>query len=96
MKRLRTLVVMHKTLVPPDTLEGHSDKEIEEWRTEYDIISTLRAIGHEVRCLGVLDSLTELRTAATEWKPDVVFNLLEEFDGIVGVLEQFSVSVRAS
>jgi D-alanine-D-alanine ligase len=31
----------------------------------------------------VLDSLTELRAAITDWKPDVVFNLLEEFGGIV-------------
>jgi D-alanine-D-alanine ligase len=31
----------------------------------------------------VLDSLTELRSAITDWKPDLVFNLLEEFDGIV-------------
>ena len=36
-----------------------------------------------MRCLGVLDSLTELRSAIADWKPDIVFNLLEEFDGIV-------------
>jgi D-alanine-D-alanine ligase len=30
-----------------------------------------------------LDSLTELRSAIADWKPDVVFNLLEEFNGIV-------------
>ena len=83
MKRLRTLVVMHTTLVPPDTLEGHSAKEIEEWRTEYDVVSTLKKSGHEVRCLGISDSLEELRSVITEWKPEIVFNLLEEFDGIV-------------
>ena len=44
MKRLRTLVVVHSTLVPPDTLEGHSEKEIEEWRTEYDVVSTLKKV----------------------------------------------------
>jgi D-alanine-D-alanine ligase len=33
--------------------------------------------------MGVLDSLTELRSAIADWKPDVVFNLLEEFNGIV-------------
>ncbi|MGA2564082.1 MAG: D-alanine--D-alanine ligase, partial [Steroidobacteraceae bacterium] len=54
-----------------------------EWRTEYDVVSTLRAAGHHVRTLGVLDSLTELRAALLEWKPEVVFNLLEEFNGIV-------------
>src|ERR1700739_3043241 len=83
MRRLRTLVVVHASLVPPESLEGHSDKEIEEWRTEYDVTATLRKLGHEVRCVGVLDSLTELRSAIADWEPDVVFNLLEEFDGIV-------------
>jgi D-alanine-D-alanine ligase len=83
MKKLRTLVVVHASLVPPENLEGHTEREINEWRTEYDVTSTLRKAGHEVRCLGVLDSLTELRTAIAEWKPDIVFNLLEEFDGIV-------------
>jgi D-alanine-D-alanine ligase len=83
MRRLRTLVVVHASLVPPESLEGHSEKEIDEWRTEYDVTSTLRQLGHEVRCVGVLDSLTELRTAIADWEPDIVFNLLEEFDGIV-------------
>jgi D-alanine-D-alanine ligase len=83
MKKLRALVVVHASLVPPESLEGYTDKQIEEWRTEYDVTATLRKAGHEVRCLGVLDSLTELRTAIADWKPDIVFNLLEEFDGIV-------------
>jgi len=83
MKKQRTLVVMHESLVPPEKLEGHTAKEIEEWRTEYDVTTTLRKCGHEVLCLGVLDSLTELRSAIADWKPDVVFNLLEEFNGIV-------------
>jgi D-alanine-D-alanine ligase len=83
MKPLRTLVVVHSSLLPPDSLEGFSAKQIDEFRTEYDVVSTLRAAGHEVQNLGVLDSLTELRTALIEWKPEVVFNLLEEFNGIV-------------
>jgi D-alanine-D-alanine ligase len=83
MKPLRTLVVAHSSLLPPDTLEGYTDKQIDEWRTEYDVVSTLRKSGHDVRTLGVLDSLTELRAALLDWKPEVVFNLLEEFNGIV-------------
>lgn len=83
MKRCRILVVLHPSLIPPDSLEGHDPKAIEEWRTEYDVIHTLRGAGHEVRALGVLDSLSELRSAVADWKPDIVFNLLEEFDGIV-------------
>ncbi len=83
MKPLRTLVVMHESLVPPDKLEGYSEKEIDEWRTEYDVISHLKKAGHEVKPLGVRDSLTQLRDEIAEWKPQIVFNLLEEFDGIV-------------
>src|SRR5580704_18857409 len=91
MKKLRVLVVLHSSLVPPDSLEGRTEKEIAEWRTEYDVISTLKARGHEVLCVGVLDSLTELRTSIADWKPDLVFNLLEEFDGI-GTYDQHVVA----
>jgi D-alanine-D-alanine ligase len=79
----RVLVLVHSTLVPPDSLKGLSEREIDEWRTEYDVISQLKAAGHEVMPLGMSDSLSELRRAISDWKPDVVFNLLEEFDGIV-------------
>ena len=83
MKRLRALAIVHSTLVPPDSLEGATPKQIEEWRTEYDVISHLKAAGHEVRAIGISDSLSELRRAILDWKPDIIFNLLEEFDGIV-------------
>jgi D-alanine-D-alanine ligase len=83
MKKLRTLVVVHASLVPPDSLQGLEPRQVEELQTEFDVISTLRKGGHEVLPLGVLDSLTELRSAVADWKPDIVFNLLEEFDGIV-------------
>lgn len=83
MKKLRILVVVHQSLVPPESTAGLCDQEIDEFRTEFDVIQTLRTAGHEVRVLGVLDSLSELRTAISEEKPDLVFNLLEEFNGIV-------------
>lgn len=83
MKKLRALVLVHSTLVPPESLVGASEKEISEWRTEYDVITHLKAAGHEVMPLGLSDSLSELRRAIIGWKPDIVFNLLEEFDGIV-------------
>jgi D-alanine-D-alanine ligase len=78
MKPLRVLVLVHITLVPPDSLEGFSEKEIFTWKTEYDVVSTLRALGHEVKALGLEDEIAPLREAITGWKPDIVFNLLEE------------------
>jgi D-alanine-D-alanine ligase len=81
-KPLRILVLMHPTLVPPDSSEGFTEKEIFEWKTEYDVVSTLRKLGHDVRPLGVQDELMPIRTAIAEWKPHIVFNLLEEFHGL--------------
>ncbi|MCW5729246.1 MAG: ATP-grasp domain-containing protein [Alphaproteobacteria bacterium] len=81
MKRLRVLVLMHPDLLPPDTLEGYGEQEINAWKTEYDVVSTLRASGHDVRPLGVQDELKPIREAIEEWHPHVVFNLLEQFHG---------------
>ena len=81
MKHLRVLVLMHPELVPPDSLEGHSEQEIHDWKTEYDVVSTLRAAGHDVRPLGVQDELKPIRDEIESWRPDVVFNLLEQFHG---------------
>jgi len=80
--KLRILVLMHPTLVPPDSLKGQPAEEVHRWKTEYGVVTTLRKIGHEVRPLGVQDELNPIRVAAEEWKPDVVFNLLEEFYGL--------------
>jgi len=82
MKRLRILVAVHESLIPPDSLAGQPESAINEWRTEFDVVSHLKHAGHDVRCIGLLDSLTELRATIQDWKPHVVFNLLEEFDGI--------------
>jgi D-alanine-D-alanine ligase len=81
MKRLRILVLMHPDFVPPDSLDGHSEKEIFTWKTEYDVVSTLRAAGHDVKPLGVQDELKPIRDEVADWNPHVVFNLLEQFHG---------------
>jgi D-alanine-D-alanine ligase len=39
-------------------------------------------MGHEVLPLGVRDDLSVIRNTIQEWRPDITFNLLEEFDGI--------------
>ena len=80
-KKLRVIALVREDLVPPDTLEGVEAKEKEEWRTEYDVVSTLRKMGHEVRPVAVGGELGAIREAIEEHRPHVSFNLLEEFDG---------------
>jgi D-alanine-D-alanine ligase len=83
MRRLRILVLVHETLVPPETLDGVGESAAAEYRTEFDVVSCLRESGHDVRPIGIGDSLTELRATIQDWQPQVCFNLLEEFGGIV-------------
>jgi D-alanine-D-alanine ligase len=83
MKQLRILVLLHPDLMPPESSKGYSEQEINVWKTEYDVVSTLRAAGHEVRPLGVRDELKPIREEIEAFKPDVVFTLLEQFRGEV-------------
>src|SRR5216110_85036 len=80
--RLRVLALVHRHLIPPVKVEEGTDIVSAPWRTEYDVISTLTGLGHEVQALGVHDDLGEIRRLATEWKPHIAFNLLEGFDDI--------------
>jgi len=82
MRKLRVLVLMHEDLVPPETLEGYTLKEIIEWKSEFDVVEGIGALGHQPRSLGVRSDLGKIRSAIEEWKPHVAFNLLEEFHGI--------------
>jgi D-alanine-D-alanine ligase len=80
--RLRIVALVHRHLIPPQTVEEGTDITAAPWRTEYDVISTLTTAGHEVQALGVHDDLGEIRRLVTEWKPHIAFNLLEGFDDI--------------
>ena len=91
MKKMRVLVLVREGLIPPDTLDGHSEKEIAEWKVEFDVISTLKELRHQVRTLGVFDDLGPIRRAIQGWSPHIVFMLLEEFHG-VGTYDQAVVS----
>jgi len=81
--KLRVVALVHQHLVPPAEIEQGTDITAAPWRTEYDVISTLNAMGHEVKALPVHDDLGEIRRLVTEWKPQIAFNLLEGFDDVV-------------
>lgn len=79
---MRIMALMHADLIPPDSIEGRRDEEIAPWKTEFDVVTTLQELGHEVLPLGVRGDLTVIRDTINDWKPEVAFNLLEEFDGV--------------
>lgn len=81
MKKLRVLMLVHYTLVPPDDLKARNDPRIAKYRTEFDVKQALLALGHEVQVVGVYDDLAPIRKTVEEWKPHIAFNLLEDFAG---------------
>ncbi|MGZ8869139.1 MAG: D-alanine--D-alanine ligase family protein, partial [Thermoanaerobaculia bacterium] len=98
-KRLRVVALMHPSTVPPDNPEDYSERQAYEWKTEFDVMKTLKKLGHNVRAVAVRDELAPIRSVIEEWKPDVVFNLLEEFLGqqefdhhVVSYLEMMQVA----
>jgi D-alanine-D-alanine ligase len=78
---VRLLALVHDHLVPPEDTTGIDVREA-EWKMEYDVIETLREIGHEVRVLGIHDDLSGIRLAVEDFKPRIVFNLMEAFAGV--------------
>lgn len=79
MRKRRVLLLVREDYVPPESIEGLSDKEIKPWKGEFDVREGLLERGHEVEVLGVDDDLDALDAAVRRYKPHVVFNLLEEF-----------------
>ena len=81
MRKLRVLMLVHYTLVPPEDITDGDDPRIEKYQTEYDVKIALLSLGHEVTIVGVYDDLAPIRKNIEDWKPHIVFNLLEDFAG---------------
>ncbi|MFQ5492027.1 MAG: ATP-grasp domain-containing protein [Phycisphaerae bacterium] len=82
MKKLRILALMDESFVPPDSIGDLTAKQAAPFKTEYDVVSTLRSAGHQVHILGVAEELKQVRHAIRDFGPHLVFNLLEEFQGV--------------
>ena len=81
MKPRRVLALVHEELVPPPDATADASLEA-DWKMEYDVLTFLRSMGHEVLPLGVGDDLRVIRTAIDEWQPQIAFNLMEHFRGV--------------
>ncbi len=94
MKKLRVLVLMQGDRAPPPDAEKLSPKEFEQYRADHNVLTALTAAGHDVAPLALEDELAPLREALEEHRPQIVFNLVDQFRGlatydtnVVGYLE---------
>ena len=69
------------SIPPPKDVSTAPVRGSEYWRTEYDVLEALATLGHQTKILGGLSELTDVRECLQDWKPKVVFNLMEEFRG---------------
>jgi D-alanine-D-alanine ligase len=79
LRKLKIAVLLQKGLIPPASKKGFTEDEVNEWIVEYDIISTLKSMGHDILPVEMYGELDALRTALDEFKPHIAFNLLEEY-----------------
>lgn len=98
MKKLRVLAVMHEGMLPPENATG-KDSLTAPWKMEYDVLTHLKAMGHELHTLEIASDLGAIRRTIEGFRPQIVFNLLEDFadvpiydQNVVSYLELLRVS----
>ncbi len=77
--RVTVLFDMNRQVEPNETFSMRELRKDEQKPTEADVITCLRALGHEVEMLAVYDDVGEMFGRITKFAPDVVFNLCESF-----------------
>ena len=80
-KKLKILGVLDKDLIPPENIKELPEEVQKKYENEYDVISTLQELGHEIKIVGVAKDVTVIRAAMEEFQPDVAFNLIVEMHG---------------
>jgi D-alanine-D-alanine ligase len=80
-KKLRILGVLDQDLIPPANIRELPEEEQKKYENEYDVISTLEKMGHEIRIVGVAKDVRVIRAAMEEFTPHVAFNMIVEMHG---------------
>ena len=79
MRKQRVLVVVSESGVIPDNPDSVSEKDFELFKAASDVTNALEHLGHDWQQLGMWDELAPLRDRIAEWKPTIVFNLVDQF-----------------
>ncbi len=100
-RRLRITALVDESARPANDPDFTESPEVPT--TEHHVIETLRELGHEVSVLGLAEDIPAVVTALTDRRPDIVFNLTEQFGGdrrydknIAGLLELLGIPFTGS
>jgi D-alanine-D-alanine ligase len=78
-KKLKILALFDA--IAPTVLDQDLSAELktDDWKTEANVLAALQALGHSVEYLALFDELDLLRQKLGIFKPDVIFNLADQF-----------------
>lgn len=79
--RLKVLALFDSGEPVPRGYDYTEDLKDERWKSEAQVVEGLGGLGHEIRILALFNDIQLLVDEIREFKPDVVFNLMEEYDG---------------
>lgn len=79
MKKLKVLALFDA--IAPTTIDQDLRDELktEDWSSEADVLKALRKLGHHTEYLAIFDDLDLLRQKVRYYKPDIIFNLCDQF-----------------
>ncbi len=100
-RRLNIKVLVDRGVIPQE--DPQFEKDEESTVTEYHVIGALRHLGHDVTALGVGHDVVSVANTLTADKPNIVFNLTEQFRGdrkqdknVAAVLEMLDIPFTGS
>ena len=78
-KKLKVLALFDA--IAPTTLDQDLSAELktDDWKTEANVLDALRELGHTTEHLAIFDNLDVLQQKLQAFKPDVIFNLADQF-----------------
>lgn len=91
MKKLRVIMLTHTNMIPPAGISDRDDPRVKDCKTEFDVHNALLKLGHDVKIVGVDDSIRPIQNAIKEWQPHIAYNMMEAFADI-GALDYYIAS----
>jgi D-alanine-D-alanine ligase len=102
-KKIDVLVIFDLPSPPPKYLDLSRELDSADWKTEAHVVRALTRLGHRVRTIGLYDDPGPVLDEIKTHRPDVVFNLAEQFKdrsandrNVVGLLEMMDVRYTGS
>jgi D-alanine-D-alanine ligase len=79
-KKLKVLVLSDGTKRTSVDQDLSKELKTSEWKTEANVMGALKSLGHTAEHLALFDNVDVLRQKMEAFAPDVLFNLVEQFN----------------